>query len=84
MTALPPEQSENNWRRSAYMTGGLLGLLAGLISAHLYTRNIETAGQKQPGQISNASLIQIMIAAITLMRQISELGGPKPPAKGRS
>lgn len=66
--------SEKDWKKPVYFVGGVIGLLAGLISAHLYARTAEENNQgEQPARISNADAFKLILAAVALVRQISDL-----------
>lgn len=65
-----------NWKKGpVYLVGGLLGAVAGFVSAYLYTRTAEenTPGTP-PARITTGDLFKLSLAAITLIRQISDLG----------
>ncbi|PJF36580.1 MAG: hypothetical protein CUN49_04615 [Candidatus Thermofonsia Clade 1 bacterium] len=67
--------SRRNWKTSAYVIGSLLGALLGFLSAHFYTRSAEENNNGQPPKpISTADLFRLSLAAIALLRQISDLG----------
>jgi hypothetical protein len=66
---------ENNWKTPVYILGGALGLVAGLISAYLYARTAdESNAGAPPGRIRTGEAFRISLAALSLLRQISELG----------
>ncbi|MCS6870119.1 MAG: hypothetical protein RML95_12180 [Anaerolineae bacterium] len=64
-----------NWKTSAYVIGSIIGALFGFLSAHFYTRSAEENNSGQPPKpISTADLFRLSLAAIALLRQISDLG----------
>ncbi|MFN7208912.1 MAG: hypothetical protein ACK4P1_00785 [Aggregatilineales bacterium] len=68
--AAPP-----NWKTPIYLLGAALGALLGFLSAHLYARSAEENNKGQPPKpISTADLFRLSLAAIALLRQISDLG----------
>lgn len=75
---LPPETPaapRRNWKMSAYVIGSLVGALLGFLSAHFYARSAEENNSGQPPKpISTADLFRLSLAAIALLRQISDLG----------
>ncbi|MBO9308185.1 MAG: hypothetical protein J7551_00195 [Chloroflexi bacterium] len=75
---LPPETiaaPRRSWKTSAYLLGSLLGALFGFLSAHFYARSAEENNSGQPPKsISTADLFRLSLAAIALLRQISDLG----------
>jgi len=76
--ALPSETTaapRRNWKTSAYLIGSLIGALLGFLSAHFYARSAEENNRGQPPKpISTADLFRLSLAAIALLRQISDLG----------
>jgi hypothetical protein len=71
--------SRNNWKTLAYLAGGLVGLLAGLASAHLYRRSAEanelTSGA--PARIEVGDAFKLGLALLALIRQITDLASGK-------
>jgi hypothetical protein len=64
-----------NWKMPIYLIGGAIGALLGFLSAHFYTRSAEeNNGGQPPKPISTADLFRLSLAAIALLRQISDLG----------
>lgn len=76
------EGASDNWKVSTYVAGGALGLLAGLLSAYLYARSAEE-NQKggRPGRISTGDIFKLGLAAISLIRLISDLGAKKSDSR---
>jgi hypothetical protein len=77
--------SRNNWKTMAYLLGGLVGLLTGLVSAHLYKRTAEAnrLASGAPPRIEVGDAFKLSLAALALVRQITDLASRKPnkPAK---
>lgn len=72
--------ANNNWKTTAYLAGGALGLLTGLAAAHLYARAAEgnNAVGAVPAKIETADAFKLGLAVVALVRQISELGARRP------
>ncbi len=72
--------NDNNWKPVVYLAGGALGLVTGLVAAHLYARTAEenrlTDGVKN--QIEAGDAFRLGLATLALVRQISDLGIRKP------
>lgn len=72
------------WKPAAYVTGGVVGLLLGVVSAHLYAQSVEenTLDDEPPARIGTADIFKIGLTAFGLLRSISDLGS-KPPENRR-
>ena len=83
VTIVPNRQpTDDNWKRSVYVLGAAAGTLFGLVSAYLYTRASEESADRpggKPRPDPTRHLISLALAALGLMRQISEIG--KEPKK---
>jgi len=65
-----------NWKASAYLIGALIGLLLGLLTAYLYVRaSSEGDISKGPPKIKTGDAMKVSLALLTLIRQITEIGG---------
>lgn len=76
---LSNEPQGQGWKTRTYTLGLIAGGLFGLISAYLYTRAAEEdalRGGGKPQPVSTAQLIGLLLAALGLIRQISEAGKP--------
>lgn len=62
----------NNWKTLTYVIGGLIGLAAGIASAHLLIKNSE----KIDGKVSLTSKEKINLGMnlVTFLRQMAEVG----------
>ncbi len=68
-----------NWQRRTYVTGGVIGTIFGLIGAYLYARAAEEEAARnggKPNSIPTGQAIGLALAAIALLRQVTELGKP--------
>jgi hypothetical protein len=78
------KDSSNNWKSQAYITGITAGTLLGVIAAYLYTRaaaeDVARNGGK-PQSVGAGEIIALGLAALGLIRQITELGKPQPKKK---
>ena len=75
--------AESNWKSTAYVAGGVVGLLIGLAAAHLYARAADenqVSQGKMPGPINTADAFKLALTLLGLVRQISDLGA-KPPER---
>ena len=83
VTIIPNQpHSDNSWKRSVYVLGAAAGTLFGLLSAYLYARATEESTERSGGKpqpVPTRHLISLALAALGLMRQISEIG--KEPKK---
>ncbi len=69
------EEQSGSWKSSTYFRGGILGLLVGLIAAHLYARAVEeTTNGKLPDQIKASDMVKVSLGILGVVRQITELG----------
>jgi hypothetical protein len=74
------EQGLAPWKRNAYLAGGILGLVAGALSAHLFVRTAQENSSdpdSPPESVTTLQMIAIGVAVLTLIRQIAELGRPR-------
>ena len=72
-------QNENgNWKPAAYGIGTVVGIVVGLLAAHLYTQaveqnqDIQQAGQRP--QISPLDMVSLGTMMLGVIRQITDLG----------
>lgn len=75
---LPPgEEADSN--RGIYLLGAAAGAVFGLLSAYFYNRAAEENARQADGkkqEVPTRHLISLALAALGLMRQISEMGKP--------
>ena len=64
----------------AYVAGGAIGLVTGLLAARMYTQSAgaNNAVAKVPNKLEATDLFPIGLALIALVRQASDLGARKP------
>ena len=84
MTQITPhkEQEVTNWKSQIYLLGAVVGSLFGLLSAYLYARAAEegaTRSEGKPKPVPTSQIISLGLAALSLARQIAEMG--KSPKK---
>ncbi|MBI5669150.1 MAG: hypothetical protein HZC41_14190 [Chloroflexi bacterium] len=75
-------KSTPDWKMRVYAVGAVAGALFGLFTSYLYARAAEEdmLGDKaKPRSPSTGELVTLGLAALGLVRQISELG--KPPKR---
>jgi hypothetical protein len=75
--------ADNNWKMTAYLAGGAIGLLTGLAAAHLYARAAEenSARGALPAKIETADAFKLGLALVALVRQITDLGARRPDSE---
>ena len=67
--------SNGDWKFQTYITGSLIGLVVGIIAAHLYTRAVEeNAGGNSPDRLKANDMVKLGLSTLGLVRQITELG----------
>lgn len=68
-------QTQGNRKMQTYIRGGLLGLVVGLLAAHLYTRAAEETNASEGAvKVGAMDIVKVSLAILTLVRQITELG----------
>ncbi len=72
--------NDNNWKPIVYLAGGAVGLVTGLVAAHLYTRTAEEnrLADGVPERIEPGEAFRLGLATLALVRQISDLAIRKP------
>ncbi|MDX1995728.1 MAG: hypothetical protein SF029_25315 [bacterium] len=69
--------NDTTWKSRSYMLGAIGGLLFGLLSAYLFNRTAEEEITRNGGKIERiptAQLLSLVLAAISVARQVSEVG----------
>ena len=77
MFNVTPRRSDDSWRNRNYILGVIVGGLMGVVSAYLFNRSAEEAGDDEAQEISTPAMIGIALSAITLVRQIAESNRPR-------
>ncbi|MBN1565978.1 MAG: hypothetical protein JXA10_19215 [Anaerolineae bacterium] len=75
MTDQVPSVQNANWKSQVYLIGGLVGIVAGLLAAYFYARASEESGKDGPGPIKSMEALSLAVAMLSLIRQITDLGG---------
>jgi len=77
---LPTNEKTDAWKTQTYTLGALAGMFFGLITAYLFSRATEeeTGGVGRPGKVKTMRLMTVSLAALKLMRQITELSKDHP------
>ncbi len=74
--------NDNNWKATTMIAGGVLGLAAGLAAAYVYTRTAEENNTvAQAPKIEPTDALKVGLAAVALIRQISDLAVNRAPEK---
>ncbi len=71
-----------DWKKQTYVLGALSGAFVGLLASYLFAKAVEEDDGNPDNErppIQTAQLIGLALAAIGLIRQISEMG--KTPKK---
>lgn len=69
---------DDRWKTRTYVMGVILGAVVGLLSAYLFVRSAEENPETgRPEPIQTGTLITIVLAVMSLMRQIAESGKPR-------
>ncbi len=70
---------QDDWKMTTYLKGGIIGLMVGIIAAHLYTRAAEESnGDNASASVRASDVVKVSLAILGLVRQITELGTTKP------
>ncbi len=69
-----------NWKPVVYLAGSAVGLLTGLVAAHLYARTAEEnrLSDGVPNRIEAGDAFRLGLATLALVRQISDLAIREP------
>jgi len=71
----PDVFDQNSWKTRTYALGAIGGAVFGLLTAYLYTRQAEeTLAEGEKPSVSTGTLLSLVLAMISLIRQISESG----------
>ncbi|MBN1201750.1 MAG: hypothetical protein JXJ20_07845 [Anaerolineae bacterium] len=73
MTNELPNAAETGWKSQAYLVGGLLGLVVGLLAAYLYARASEE-NSGSPTRIKAVDALKLSVGVMGVIRQITDLG----------
>jgi hypothetical protein len=75
--------ADNNWKTTTLLTGGVVGLVAGLAAAYMYVRTAEENNTEGvPTKLETSDVFQLGLAAVALVRQISDLAVRPTDKKG--
>ena len=78
-----PENLQDR-NKQIIVAGAALGALIGMISSYLYTRAADEAGNAEAGgrgTVSTGQTLGVLLAILSLVRQIAELGKPRKEDK---
>jgi hypothetical protein len=74
MTGDLPTTPHNDWKPQVYLSGGLFGLLLGLMAAYFYARASEESTPDKPSRIKTMDALKLGVSLLALLRQITDLG----------
>jgi hypothetical protein len=63
---------ELDWRRKAFVLGGLLGALLGLGAAYIYVNAAEESGETP--EVTPGTAVTIGLSLLALLRQVAAIG----------
>jgi hypothetical protein len=63
---------ELDWRRKAFVLGGLLGALLGLGAAYIYVNAAEASGETP--EVTPGTAVTIGLSLLALLRQVAAIG----------
>lgn len=71
-----PAKTGGEDKTQLYITGAVLGLLLGLLSAHLYGRAVEenTHSAQAATDLSSGDLVKLGLLLLGFVRQVTEFG----------
>lgn len=82
---LPQEKQVSNWKTQSYIIGAAAGILLGLFSAYMYNRAASDQGSPLDGRnrVQTGEVLGLGLALLGIIRQVTEMGRPSEPKKGR-
>ncbi len=63
---------ELEWRRKAFIVGGVVGALLGLGAAYIYINSAEESGETP--ELTPGTAVTIGLSLLALLRQVSAIG----------
>ena len=63
---------ELDWRRKAFVIGGVVGALLGLGAAYIYINSAEESGETP--EVTPGTAVTIGLALLALLRQVAAIG----------
>ncbi|MCC6189392.1 MAG: hypothetical protein IT318_10170 [Anaerolineales bacterium] len=63
---------ELDWRRRAFVVGGVLGALLGLGAAYIYVNAAEQSGETP--EVTPGTAVTIGLSLLALLRQVASIG----------
>ena len=64
----------SDWKSLVYLIGGAIGIVVGLLSAHLYTRAVEENNDGEQPQLGTGDVFALGMATLALVRHVTDLG----------
>lgn len=66
--------SDRNSKSPVYLIGSIIGLIIGLIGAHLYLQAAEESHSGERPRFETGDLLRFGVTALAVMRQITDVG----------
>jgi hypothetical protein len=66
--------NEKNAKSPVYLVGSIVGLIIGLVGAHLYLRAAEESNTDTRPRFETGDILRFGVTALAVMRQITEVG----------
>jgi hypothetical protein len=65
---------KSDWKSLVYLIGAAIGVVVGLLSAHLYTRAVEENNDGERPYIQTGDVFAIGMTMLSLVRHVTDLG----------
>lgn len=65
---------DGNWKPRVYLTGGVAGLIIGLLGAYFFARVSEETPTGKPSRIKTMDALRLAVALLAIVRQVTDLG----------
>ncbi len=74
-------QRNDNWKMPLYAIGAVIGLIIGFLAAHMYTQAVEENHGGNLPQVETQDAFKLGLAAVALIRQVTDLGAKGAPKR---
>ena len=69
----------SNWKSVVYLIGAIIGVVVGLLSAHLYARAVEENNEGEQPHIGTGDVFALGMSMLSLVRHVTDLGARTSP-----